>query len=172
MALQLHEWLKVFAKAHGLDTDFENTKNEGMFVLNSLIRDERNGCYAKDYHNVKCMPLQEFVAYDATVRNIIYQTELDEEDYPLTDFLYERKSGYVIINLRFNSSMSHENFMGWLYNAIENIWLPEPKGADLYIDKYGFSLSSTSYHRAIPIGENFVLNAREKAAFNTYTFVR
>jgi hypothetical protein len=172
MSLQLHEWLNEFIAAHGLDADVENTRNEGLYVLNHLINDEREGYYQRSYGNVKCMTLSEFTAYDHTARNIIYTPELNEEDYQLTDFLYERKSGYVIINLRFNSSLPHENMMGMLYNAIEHKDLNMPEGAEAYIDKYGFSLSSVSYFRNILLGDNFVLNAQEKAAFSSYNFER
>jgi hypothetical protein len=176
MSLQLHEWLNEFIAAHGLDTDVENTSNEGLYVLSALINDERENDYEKTYRktyaDVKCMTLAEFAKYDHTARNIVFTPELNEEDYQLTDFLYERKSGYVIINLRFNSSLPHENMMGMLYNAIEHKNLNMPEGAEAYIEKYGFSLSSVSYFRNILLGDSFVLNAQEKAAFSSYNFER
>lgn len=158
MALQLHEWLDKFIEAHDLDKDIANTNNDGLFILHDLIHEERESyTYKKNYPNVKCLTLKEFTAYPK------------EE---LTDFLYERKTGYVIINLRYNSSFPHENLMSYLYNAIENKDLNVEQGAEAYIDKYGFSLSSVSYHKNILLDENFILNALEKSAFYSYNFDR
>jgi hypothetical protein len=165
MALQLHEWLDKFIEAHGLDTDIENTENVELYVLHSIISDELTGIYKNRYPNVKCLTLKEWIAYDKKTRDT-YEAE------PLTDFIYERKSGYVLINLRFNSSLPHENLMAYMHNAIEGKHMREPDGAEAFIDKYGFSLSSTSYHRTISLGENFTLTAQEKVAFSAYNFVR
>lgn len=163
MAIKLHEWYVKFCEVHGLEPDIERAKeNMGQWKLKFQIENAQEGVYADNYENVLCLPLIEFSQW---------QKNTDE----FTDFVYDKTTGYVIVNFRYNSGLYHELFTSSIVNAIENTNVDEKDGAEKYIDKYGFFKSSAGGYgpwKRVYIGANFKITADIKLAFKGYEFVR
>lgn len=165
MSIQLHTWFDLFREAYKLPNTIENqpSKNEnmGIYLMNYLIDDAKTSLiYKNSYNNVMALKLAEFH---------LYWNKTKKE---LTDLVYDKKTGYVLINFRYNSSIVHEHFVGYMYNAITNQDLMPEAASELYIDHYGFFKSSASHGKRIIIGENLTLTADEKITFKDWNFVR
>lgn len=165
--LKLHEWFELFADAYGIDRTEDFERGEGAFLLNSQIESEISGVYKNVYHKIHCMTLIEFHEYFKNINRA----------NPLTDFVYDFKTGYVLINFRMNSSICHEIFVGCMYKAITNAGdaINYERASELYCDKYGFFKSSvTGYGKWTwtTIGNNLKLPSDAKIVFKDWELRR
>lgn len=147
----LHEWVELFANTYDLDRE-----GDGFRALNYFIKDSKEGIYADKYKDILCLSLPEFINH------------LKDDETELTDFIYDRKTGYVLCNFRYNSRISHEMFADGIASAIDTKNYKWGEGADLYVNNYGFLMSSASYFQRLTIGEDFRMNAQEKQIFGKW----
>lgn len=159
--MQLHEWFQIFLTTYEIGDPDEN---EGAYRVKLMIESASDPKYrSRNYNGIMVLTLPEFAAY----------MKAEEE---LTDFVYDKKTGYVLINFRYNALISHELFIGHLYHAITNADVYEmsaTRAAELYIDQYGFFKSSASHDwKSINVGNNFVLTPEAKITFKKFEFHR
>jgi hypothetical protein len=155
MIINVDEWFELFCKTNNLELPTRPSDNVGlakMRIMFQQIKEKEH--YVERYKNILCYPLQEFSKLKS----------------PIFDFLYERSTGYVMVNI--DPMMRHENTCAMIYSALTNTNEEYYKAAEGYCDKFGFFLSSVNYQNTIYIGDNFTLTPQEKLVFKHYTIER
>lgn len=155
MTVSLVEWVETLFDTVGQRGPEES---EAMYMLRSTANDGLN-----------------FRGKHTLVYSLPEFSKFLKEGSELTDFIYVRCTGSVIVNIR-GTSLTHETLVSQIMTCIDDRLdgFDYDENAEIFYKGHGFTLSSVRGYGppSIYIGEDFVFTAEEKLVFSKFNFHR